>query len=972
MLAHDLDEAFASAGNIPDAGQHNESQIEVRQLLMRSSGGRGAWTFILHLASLDRAAVVGQITKKAGAFYLDVGRRTCLRGFAHDIVTQGPAVRGNPIRLHGEEAMFVQKSLNEETEFGMLERGPTAWGSFPFATREGASGLKRKVVVDFRIVNRRIVRSIYHLRRCQDLKQEAAGACFYSGPDGAKRSKLMMNTPDAREVLAVISLTGPRLSTVLQLGPTNGPFDFQFSAGCAYYWNVEPPQVLTYGTADLRNDWLTQRTLSAVTAEVATQVWEILTPLGTNQEHAASAPLSAVTAEAASAPHRDRRLCSLCPRRQEKGCLSCSECGRLVCDECEEHEICLVCLYPEGWFNTPASPSLVVLGWSSFAGQDTPPPEASAAAPTFSVVGPLGLIAAGVHVGYNLLHGTADVIAGVARGLVALAETISEEAAASTAHVGAEVRYLFTAATRALVAACVILTGRRALGEWALFGVGSGSSADATADGPSPRIWSSSRRARSAGSALAGALGGAAAADAAAPLSAVTAEVATQVWEILTPLGTNQEHAASVPVHSGPAVASAADFSGPAAAPLALTEPQRMLRQKLCELLSVQVLQELGDGERYKLARKLFKQGCVASVQYSVSTARVGATVFNETGSRRYDVSVPVERPRTASWGSCSCADFAKRRAVCKHILALLSDVLESGHAVVGAVPRPCGGPEAGPLPLHDASAGNILPAALPPAPPAASASALALVAAPRGGSLVSHEVTAPADPLALALRELRGVQGLLERAESDLASQAAGRAAAEQRADTLEREVLALREDATADRSTPMTCGSVLRIGTPLECLPEWVLAANAARRHVWLSAYTFDLGGAFAQMEDALVRAKRRGVDARVVIDRSWATGASMTGLRPTILRLQAFKVLVCMPPAAAGTLHHKGFLADDIASYGSANWTRNSLTLIERVVVVRLSPTAAAREKAQFETYFEGAIEWDAALGSTPGRR
>ena len=49
VLAHDLDEAFADAVNIPDdAPEHDESQIDVRDLLMRRSGGRAAWAFILH------------------------------------------------------------------------------------------------------------------------------------------------------------------------------------------------------------------------------------------------------------------------------------------------------------------------------------------------------------------------------------------------------------------------------------------------------------------------------------------------------------------------------------------------------------------------------------------------------------------------------------------------------------------------------------------------------------------------------------------------------------------------------------------------------------------------------------------------------------------------------------------------------------------------------------------------------------
>ena len=94
-------------------------------------------------------------------------------------------------------------------------------------------------------------------------------------------------------------------------------------------------------------------------------------------------------------------------------------------------------------------------------------------------------------------------------------------------------------------------------------------------------------------------------------------------------------------------------------------------------------------------------------------------------------------------------------------------------------------------------------------------------------------------------------------------------------------------------------------------------------------------------------------------------------MVDLRPTVLRLQAHGVKVVIPAAGKPALHFKGFLADAVASYGSANWTRNSTTLSERVVVVSLSREAASVERAVFESYFEGSTEWDAALCSPQHR-
>ena len=69
----------------------------------------------------------------------------------------------------------------------------------------------------------------YYIRRCSDVKQQLAGSAFISGLDGARGFNLLPNTARAKEVLAVLSDAGCFLPEVLQLGPTSGPYDFQFS-----------------------------------------------------------------------------------------------------------------------------------------------------------------------------------------------------------------------------------------------------------------------------------------------------------------------------------------------------------------------------------------------------------------------------------------------------------------------------------------------------------------------------------------------------------------------------------------------------------------------------------------------------------------------------------------------------------------------------------------------------------------------
>ena len=85
------------------------------------------------------------------------------------------------------------------------------------------------MVVDYRIVNSRLQVTTYYIRRCSDVTGELVGRAFLSGADGARGFNLMLNTQKAKEVLAVLTEAGCFLPSVLQLGPADGPFDFQYA-----------------------------------------------------------------------------------------------------------------------------------------------------------------------------------------------------------------------------------------------------------------------------------------------------------------------------------------------------------------------------------------------------------------------------------------------------------------------------------------------------------------------------------------------------------------------------------------------------------------------------------------------------------------------------------------------------------------------------------------------------------------------
>ena len=76
-----------------------------------------------HLSPADRKAVVDQLTRKAAAFWRVGSPRTCIRAFAHDVVTTGPPLRSHPTKLRGDTAAFVEASLEEDTRLGLYSRG---------------------------------------------------------------------------------------------------------------------------------------------------------------------------------------------------------------------------------------------------------------------------------------------------------------------------------------------------------------------------------------------------------------------------------------------------------------------------------------------------------------------------------------------------------------------------------------------------------------------------------------------------------------------------------------------------------------------------------------------------------------------------------------------------------------------------------------------------------------------------------
>ncbi|CAL1173292.1 unnamed protein product, partial [Cladocopium goreaui] len=185
----------------------------------------------------DLGACRDVLSRKAAAFWLEGTPRTTVRSVAHDCVPTGPPVSLQPHSLKGESAAWVDERLEEEVQRGQLVRGASAWGSPPFPTKEAPAhkrSRKRRLVVDYRRVNARVLRSTYYCRKATDVLSQCAGSIWYSFVDAVTGFNQIQNTRRAMEVLAIVARSGKFLPVCLTFGPVNGPDDFSYVVDRAF------------------------------------------------------------------------------------------------------------------------------------------------------------------------------------------------------------------------------------------------------------------------------------------------------------------------------------------------------------------------------------------------------------------------------------------------------------------------------------------------------------------------------------------------------------------------------------------------------------------------------------------------------------------------------------------------------------------------------------------------------------------
>ena len=157
--------------------------------------------------------------------------RTSIRGFLHRLITVGGPVKQGLHRLNALDTSFIEQTVQEDVSRGQLVRGNSPWGSPAFPTKEAlahkAIKRKRRMVVDYRALNKVTVKKKFLIPDSNQIKQSVAGSEFTSVGDLKEGFNQVDNEPETSKKMAVMVASGSYLPRGLTFGPTNGPEDFQ-------------------------------------------------------------------------------------------------------------------------------------------------------------------------------------------------------------------------------------------------------------------------------------------------------------------------------------------------------------------------------------------------------------------------------------------------------------------------------------------------------------------------------------------------------------------------------------------------------------------------------------------------------------------------------------------------------------------------------------------------------------------------
>ena len=161
------------------------------------------------------------------------------------------------------------------------------------------------------------------------------------------------------------------------------------------------------------------------------------------------------------------------------------------------------------------------------------------------------------------------------------------------------------------------------------------------------------------------------------------------------------------------------------------------------------------------------------------------------------------------------------------------------------------------------------------------------------------------------------------------------------------------------------MGLGTVTHLMEASESQLRAVEAVAGARSEVRVSAYTFDA----PELVAALIAARRRGVQVRVLADRKFSVSGKCRMQQASWTTLQAegiaVKVMSGLPGAAFGGIHHAKTVCADGDPWalvvGSCSFTKASLGNMETGVRIHLTEHGAMQAREMFDLRFAKADDW-----------
>ncbi len=115
-----------------------------------------------------------------------------------------------------------------------------------------------------------------------------------------------------------------------------------------------------------------------------------------------------------------------------------------------------------------------------------------------------------------------------------------------------------------------------------------------------------------------------------------------------------------------------------------------------------------------------------------------------------------------------------------------------------------------------------------------------------------------------------------------------------------------------------------------------ELIALINAAEDHIYFAIYTFTL----PNVADALVEAKKRGVDVRGIMD-SEQSGNSYGAPITEKLHAAGIPLLTERHASGNGIMHIKLLVTERAYAFGSYNWTRSATTINDEIIEIGTDP-------------------------------